>query len=165
MRPTILVVLLGGAACGQTVNHDRCDENETSHDTICAKPIFGPGTLESSTRSLRLVIRQTNVTGDDCDDLWRMAPTALPQSEAIATFPVLDNKYPGDPIALERYDQLALLLYAYDEEATPGTPFGFTFTRPPIAGGCVVANIPPEYQGPPTSTPSLRVDVPVGPMP
>lgn len=160
MKRILLISVLGVAACGgQVVDHDRCYEGPDSGDTICANPVFDSSALSASTRSLLLEVRELNGVGDDCDALFDTEPHGLAEARDVEAYPIVDGRYPGLPLDPSKYPRLVLLLYGLEEDATREV-IDYVPTRPPIAGGCVVTDIPADV-GEGGSRPSLRVDIPL----
>ncbi len=90
---------------------------------------------ELRTRALRVVVRQSPMSGDGCQALWSTQPTGLPETTSVVEYPNR-NDILAAPVKLSMYPSLTYFIYAH--------PTADVSTSQAIAGGCIQSGTDPE---------------------
>lgn len=106
--------------------------------------VFPDEATEQTTRSLNIVVRESDGSGTGCDLVWSNAvpPAGARQSVAVTAYPNR-NDVLAAAISLE-YDALSLFVYAHPGIAVVETKDDgsmFQVLGEPLAGGCTEAII------------------------
>lgn len=97
---------------------------------------FTSDRLEQQTRSLEVVVRQSVMGANGCDNLWSTVPTGLAEDTEYVLYP---NRVPvrASPVDLAQYPVLTMLVYAHSATVALDA-------AEPIGGGCIEEAVDPN---------------------